>query len=571
MDIEKDIINLLKDAIEKSEEYSRLAETIDINLEIPRNKTFGDFSSNIALAFAQKIGKPSLDIACQLQKALNRELESSNLLKKIAKIEVKGAGFINFFLNKACLYETLLEIQKKGNNFGRLKLGKGKKVHIEFVSANPTGPLNVAHGRQAAFGDTLANLLTFSGYKVFREYYLNDEGVQIDILGDSVRVKYLGLLGIPAEFPVSGYRGRYISDLAAELVQKYGRRFAKTAEKKRAFFSSFACQRILDKIKRDLSDFGVNYDCWFSQKKLAKTGKIARALKLLKKKGFLYQKEGAWWLTSTKFGDDKDRVVIKSDSELTYIAPDIAYHQTKFRRGFSKLVNVWGPDHHGYIPRIKAAVSALGYDARRLSILIVQLVSLAKADKIIPMSTRSGQYISLSEIIQAVGKDAARFFFLMRKRDSHLHFDLQLAKSQSLENPVYYIQYAHARLLNILKFAKNTLKKTNLRKNLDPVRNRRFSNGVDLSLLDKPEELNLVQTLRKFPSVVESCTRALEPHRTTTYLQDLAKEFHHYYEKHRVVTEDLPLTCSRLILIKAARTVLNNGLRLLAISAPKKM
>jgi len=556
MDIEKDILNLLKKSVRETEGPDILKKIAFENLDIPREKRFGDFSTSLALIFAQKTGRSAQEIARSIQQALDRELRHSNLRQQIDKIEVKGAGFINFFLSKACLYKTLQEIRRKGANFGRVKLGKGKKVHMEFVSANPTGPLNVAHGRQAAFGDSLANLLQFSGYKVTREYYLNDEGVQIDILGESLRAKYLGLLGIPCELPQEGYKGRYIDELAGDLVRRYGRRFVYSAFD----FSRFACRQILKKIKEDLNAFGVNYDYWFSQKTLNKTGKIVKVLGILRKKGFLYQKESAWWLATSKFGDDKDRVVIKSDSNLTYIAPDIAYHRSKFKRGFSKMINIWGPDHHGYILRIKAAVSALGYDAQCLAILIVQLVSLSKADKVIPMSTRSGQYISLHDIIRAVGKDVARFFFLMRKRDSHLHFDLELAKKESLENPVYYIQYAHARILNVSKYAKGSAKPKIA-----------FGENSDPSLLNKPEELSLIQTLRKFPSVVESCTLNLEPHRITTYLHDLAKEFHHYYERHRVVMQDVKLRSARLFLIDAVRIVLNNGLRLLAISAPEKM
>lgn len=563
MDIENDIVALLKKTIEKYQGPNALKEFADINLSVPKNKKFGDFSTNVALILAQRKKRPPLEIARQIQKYLQKELENTELLGKIEKTTVEGAGFVNFFLANACLYKVLLEITKKKDNFGRLEFGKGKGVHIEFVSANPTGPLNVAHGRQAAFGDSLANLLEFSGYRVKREYYLNDEGVQIDILGESVCARYLGLLGIPREFPASGYRGKYIDDLANQLVRRYGRRFVNLKGKKLSLFSHFAYQRILEQIKNDLNDFGVKYNSWFSQKKLSRTGKITKALKLLKKKGFLYPKEGAWWLATSKFGDDKDRVVIKSDSKLTYIAPDIAYHQTKFKRGFSKMLNVWGPDHHGYIPRIKAALSALGYDAKRLSVLIVQLVSLARADEVIPMSTRAGEYISLREIIQAVGKDAARFFFLMRKRDSHLHFDLELAKSQSLENPVYYIQYAYARSSNILKFAKISLPL------LYPFVLR--NNNPKLSLLNRPEELSLIQILRKFPSVVEACAQSLEPHRLTVYLQELAKGFHHYYERIKVVSKDLELTGARSILVNAVRIVLKNGLCLLAIKAPEKM
>ncbi len=553
MHIEEGIKGLLKEAIEKNLSFGAA-----VILDSPKLKKFGDFSSNIALELARRLNRPPLEVARQIEQALRKEVERSSFKDKIERIEVKGVGFINFFLSKGCLYDLLLEINKKKHNFGRGSLGRARKVHIEFVSANPTGPLNVAHGRQAAFGDTLANLLDFSGYKVSREYYLNDEGVQIDLLGESLRAKYLKLSGKASEFPASGYQGKYIDELAGVLKQKYKQKLIKNAQGNLAFFSRFACNEILSQIKEDLESFGVKFNSWFSQMSLSKSGKIKIALDSLKKKGFIYQKDGAWWLASTKFGDDKDRVVIKSDSGLTYIAPDIAYHQTKFKRGFSRMINVWGPDHHGYIARIKAALSALGYDADILSVLIVQLVSLAQVEKIIPMSTRQGQYISLREIIQAVGKDAARFFFLMRKRDSHLHFDLELAKKQSLENPIYYIQYAHARILNILKFAANNLKLARKGK-------------VNLSLLDKAEELDLIHILRNFPAVVGSCVAALEPHRITVYLQDLAKGIHRYYEKQRVVTEDLELTRARMVLMNAARIVLNNGLRLLAVSAPEKM
>ena len=558
MDAEKDIHALIKQAIKESVHFAGLKELSLISVTCPKDKRFGDFSTNAALVLGQKLNKSSLEVAQDISSKLNKKLERPDLAKRFEKIEVKG-GFINFFLSKACLYELLLKIRKEAGNFGRSSLGRGERVHIEFVSANPTGPLNVAHARQAAFGDTLARILEFSGYKVFREYYLNDEGVQIDALGSSLGARYLELLGKPAEFPASGYRGKYIDQLAEDLVQKYGHKFERQNKTNRAYFSSFAVGAILKDIKKDLADFEVNFDSWFSQRRLNKAGKITKALNLLKKKGFLYQKEGAWWLASSRFGDDNDRVVIKSDSNLTYIAPDIAYHATKFKRSFSRMLNIWGPDHHGYIPRLKAAISALGYDTGNISFLIVQLVSLSSQDKYIPMSTRLGQYVSLADIVHAVGKDAARFFFLMRKRDSHLHFDLELAKKQSLENPVYYVQYAHARCLNILKFAKAGK------------RRRINSKKLDLSKLGQPQELKLIQRLREFPVAIEHCLKTLEPHRMTIYLQDLAKDFHHYYERYRVVTEDIDTTCARLALVDATRIVLNNGLGLLAVQAPEKM
>ncbi|MBN2097309.1 MAG: arginine--tRNA ligase [Candidatus Omnitrophica bacterium] len=535
-----------------------LGPTPEVNLTPPKDKKFGDFSTNLALVLAQKQADQPLKIAALLRANLEKELTRSSLKKQIAKIEVQGPGFINFYLNPSYLYKILLEIGKQKYKFGSSPRSAGKKIHIEFASANPTGPLNVAHARQAAFGDSLANLLEFLGNKVTREYYLNDEGLQIELLGESVSAKYLQFCAIPTQFPASGYQGKYISDLAQKLFRRYGRKLA--SPEKKAFFSEFAYRNILKEIKQDLKSFGVNFDSWFSQRSLSESGKIKKALGLLRKKGFIYQKDGAWWLASTKFGDDKDRVVIKSDAKLTYITADIAYHQTKFKRGFSQMLNVWGPDHHGYIGRIKAAISALGYDAEQLKVLIVQLVSLSQAEKIIPMSTRMGQYVSLADIIKAVGKDAARFFFLMRKKDAHLNFDLALAKKQSLENPVYYIQYAHARIANILKFAQ---KDKNIK--LNSPRN------LELSLLDKPEELSLIQILREFPTVVASCGQGLEPHRMTVYLQDLAKTFHNYYEKYRVVCDNPALTQARVVLIAAVKIVLKNALGLLAIRAPESM
>ncbi len=560
MDIENTLKSLIKKAVRETAGPEISQGFSEVILDTPKSRKFGDLSTNAALILAQKTGRSPIEIAGELSKSLSAQFKDANLAGMIARIETQPPGFINFFLSQACLYDILLEINRRKDNFGRGKLGQGKKVHLEFVSANPTGPLNIAHGRQAVFGDSLANLLEFSGYRVTREYYLNDEGVQIDILGESVHAKYLGLLGIEAQFPAAGYRGNYIDDLAAGLVQRYGRRFIKGSRKNLAFLAQWSVRKILKKIKEDLSAFGVNYNCWFSQKRLNKSGKIERVLKVLKQKKFLYQKEGAWWLATTQFGDDKDRVVIKSDLKFTYLTPDIAYHQTKFKRGFSKIIDIWGPDHHGYIPRVRAAVCALGYDDRSLSFLIVQLVSLAQADKIIPMSTRQGQYISLADIIQAVGKDVARFFFLMRKRDSHLHFDLELAKKQSLENPVYYVQYAHARSVNILKFARTSQKFRNL-----------LNNDLRLSLLDKPEELSIIGILGRFAAMLESCTLNLEPHRITIYLQELARTFHNYYEKYKVVMQDQPVTQARLVLVNAVRIVLNSGLRLLGVLAPEKM
>ncbi|MFC1631301.1 arginine--tRNA ligase [Candidatus Omnitrophota bacterium] len=560
MVIKAEIENWIKQVIEQDRLLAAGIAGVPISLEAPKLNKFGDYSSNLAMLLAKELGRPPVETAQSIKKMLEAALSDSALSAKIDKIEVNGPGFINFFISKSCLYDILSEISRKTDDFGRLEIGQNKKVLVEFVSANPTGPLNVAHGRQAAFGDSLANVLEFTGFRVSREYYLNDEGTQIEILGASLRAKYLELSGQPAQFPEAGYQGKYIDDLAKAVFQRYAGKLTKDNQRNRQFFTQFALGRILKEIRQDLAGFGVQFKSWFSQKKLDRSGKITQALELLKKQDFLYEKQGAWWLATTRFGDDKDRVAIKSNGQLTYISPDIAYHQTKFQRGFSQLINIWGPDHHGYIPRIKAVINALGHDPQKLEVLIVQLVSLSSADQVIPMSTRMGQFVSLHDILQAVGKDVARFFFLMRKRDSHLNFDLELAKKQSLENPVYYIQYAHARILNIIKFAREG-KKIKLK----PQRK------LNLSLLDKAEELALIQALRNFPAVLESCALGLEPHRITTYLQDLAKLFHYYYEKHKVVTEDLELTEARLFLVHALSIVLKNGLRLLGIGAPEQM
>ena len=561
MNINKQITELIGKAVEKSIGPQLVKGGFKLSLEQPKQKRFGDLSTNIALSLSQGQKRPALEIARLIQTALIAELKRQKSADIFSKIEVRPPGFINLFFSQAYLYKILPQILRAGSSFGRSSLGRGQKLHIEFVSANPTGPLNVAHGRQAAFGDSLANILEFCAYKVCREYYLNDEGLQIELLGRSLYARYLALAGIVCEFPVSGYRGKYIDQLAQQLLQKYRMRLVSKGAKNMRFFSDFACRQILKGIKNDLLRFRVQFDSWFSQRSLSKSGKINRALKLLKNKGFIYQKDGAWWLATSSFGDDKDRVAIKSDSSFTYITPDIAYHQDKFKRGFTAMLNVWGPDHHGYIGRIKAVIRALDQEPERLKVLIVQLVSLSQADKIIPMSTRSGEFISLHDIIQAVGTDAARFFFLMRKRDSHLQFDLVLAKKQSLENPIFYIQYAYARIVNIIKYARSCglIGKTRQRPK------------ADLSLLTQPEELNLIENLRRFPETVKYCALNLEPHRIGVYLQRLAKEFHGYYEKHKVVSEDKELSRARLILLDAARIVFKNALGLLAISAPEKM
>ncbi|MEI6632088.1 MAG: arginine--tRNA ligase, partial [bacterium] len=453
---------------------------------------------------------------------------------------------INFYLRNEYFYGELKKILKKGKGALRLSLGNGKKVLIEFVSANPTGSLSVAHARQAAVGDVLANIMSFAGFKVKREYYLNDEGNQINILGDSVRLRLLELKGEEIEFPQNYYQGDYIYDIAKSIQGREG---------KVKDLGGYAAGYILEIIRKELFDFGVDFDYWYSQKKLRESGKIKKAFQLLKKKGFLYEQEGALWFKSTPFGDDKDRVVVKSDGSFTYLAPDIAYHQDKFRRGFNWLINLWGPDHHGYIKRLTASVEALGRGVDSLSVIIVQLATIFRDGKPVQMSTRKGQYITLREVLDEVGRDASRFFFLMRRTSSHLDFDLDAAKKQNAENPVYYVQYAHARICSILRNSKTTLKPS----------------GFDLGLLREKEELELLKKLKQFSYILEVCSKTLDPYMLTVYLQELAEAFHKFYDTHRVLGQEDKLTRARLALLEGTRVVIATALEILGVSLPQSM
>lgn len=527
-----------------------------ILLDIPKEKGFGSFSTNIAMRLAGPLRRNPRDVAAGICKYLSGLPQAARLIEKS---EVKGAGFINIFLKDEVLFETLGAVNKEGRAFGRSDLGRGVRVLVEFVSANPTGPLSVAHARQAAVGDALANVLRHAGYDVTREYYLNDEGNQINILGRSIDLRYRELCGEAVVFPEDHYQGDYIVDLARALFddaaqrQKIG---VLGPEERKAFFLDYGVKKILDCIKQELADFGVSFDVWYSQKVLGASGKVEETLEFLKSKGYIYDSEGAVWFKSTEFGDDKNRVVRKSDGSYTYLAPDIAYHRDKFERGFHKLVNLWGPDHHGYIPRMKAAVSALGHDKDCLAVVIVQLATLFRAGQPVPMSTRKGQYVTLREVLTEVGRDASRFFFLMRKTDSHLDFDLELAKKQTQENPVYYVQYAHARISSILAGA-------------DPVLAQ--AGEADLGLLVQEEERDLMKAVFEFGYCIEICAKQLDPYALTTYLQGLSAAFHRFYDRHKVLSSDADLAKARLALIRAVKTVLSGGLSLLGVSSPERM
>jgi arginyl-tRNA synthetase len=556
--IEKEVVLLAENSLkEVLAELGRPAanphETIPA-LEIPKERSHGDLSTNIAMRLVRLTGgKSPVEFAQLIVNKMNGALASSSVKNDIEKIEIKPPGFINIFLTNAYLHKVLLDIEREKDNYGSTSVCRDKNIQLEFVSANPTGPLTIAHGRQAAIGDSLANILKFIGCEISREYYVNDEGNQMNMLGLSIRSRYRELCGIKEDFPPDGYKGTYVNDIAGDLREEFGDKYIAEVDVK--VFREFGLKWILDDIKKDLDDFGVKFDVWYSQGDLGRSGKIDKALEILKNKGYIFQEEGATWFRSTSFGDDKDRVLIKSDGSYTYLAPDIAYHLDKYKRGFKSLVDIWGPDHHGYIPRMKAAIQALGYEKESLSVIIAQLATLYKGGKVVKMSTRAGEFVTLREVMDEVGKDVARFAFLMRKVSSHLDFDLDKVKEQSMENPVYYIQYAHARIWSILDFSK------------DAALSSKFTSG----LLKEAEELSILRILRQFPLTVMISANTLEPYVVLQYMQDLAGAFHSFYNKHRVVCEDPDLSKARLVLVDCVRIVLANGLRLLGVSLPRKM
>lgn len=548
--IEKSVSAVLSDLATASPQ----AHELKTELEIPKDRTHGDIASNIAMKTARFARRSPLELAELITAKARGIIDHSAFLKgTIDRVEVKAPGFINFFLSRKYLYKVLLEIKRKKGSFGNSSLGRGIKLQVEFVSANPTGPLTIAHARQAAIGDSLANILQFMGYRVTREYYLNDEGTQMNILGLSIRARYLELCGAGAEFPADGYKGTYIMDIARDLKKKYGKKLVKKDQLDP--FREFGLKWILSDIRKDLAEFGVKFNVWYSQRSLRKSGKVEKTIAMLKERGYIYSSEGAVWFKSTAFGDDKDRVVVKSDGSTTYLTPDVAYHLEKYRRGFRRIIDIWGPDHHGYVPRMKAAVQALGFSQDSLSILIVQLATLYRNGQVVSMSTRAGEFITLREVMDEVGKDVSRFVFISRRISSHLDFDLDAVKKESMENPVYYIQYAHARIWSILERGKSA----------------HPSAKFDSKLLNQPEEIDLLRMLEQFPFIVRLSGSLLEPYVIMQYLQDLATVFHSFYTKHRVVSDDPDLTKARLVLVDCVRTVLANGLRLLGVSLPKKM
>ncbi len=580
------ISQLLQQAVEQLQTQGTLPADLNINirLENTRDPSHGDLACNLAMMLARPAKARPRDIA----EAIVAALPTSDLVKKV---EIAGPGFINFYLNAQATASVVKQILQAGETYGQSEQGDGKKIQIEFVSANPTGPLHVGHGRGAAYGATLANLLSTVGYKVHREYYVNDAGRQMDILCASVWLRYLELSGEEFDFPANGYKGDYIWDIAATLHRENGDKFKHSwpiAEKlpkdepdggdkeeyidaiiehaktllgdDYRFVFDLGLNYILADIKDDLEHFGVEFDEWFSERSLMDSASVQTALELLQKNDHVYEKSGALWFRSTHFGDEKDRVVVRDNGQTTYFASDIAYHLNKFNRGFETVIDIWGADHHGYVPRVKAGITAMGQDKDKLNVLLVQFAVLYRNGEKAPMSTRSGQFVTLRELRKEVGSDAARFFYVMRKCEQHLDFDLDLAKSQSNDNPVYYIQYAHARVCSVFR-------------QLDE-KNMHYDKTIGLeniNLLTEPHEQALITKLGRYAEMVQNAANNYEPHQIAYYLRELANDFHSYYNAHQFIVDDEKVRQARFTLISAARQVIANGLKILGVSAPDKM
>ncbi|MCI0733362.1 MAG: arginine--tRNA ligase [Methylococcaceae bacterium] len=586
--MKKNLEEMLLAAVNSLKGQGVLDPAIDPPIQIDRSRDpqHGDYASNLAMTLSKAARKKPRDLAGLIMESLPES-------PLVAKIEIAGPGFINFFIDARAQFSVIPQIHRENSQFGRSSAGAGKKVQIEFVSANPTGPLHVGHGRGAAYGSAVASLLEAAGFAAHREYYVNDAGRQMDILAASIWLRYLEKCGEVLPFPSNGYRGNYIREIAKKIHRQSGDRYQKSAleiiaglpadepdagdkeeyidamiERCRALlgtegfevFLKHGLDDILEDIRLDLEEFGVSYDEWFSERGLIDAGAVEKGLARLQAAGFLYEKDGATWFACSRLGDEKDRVVIRENGQTTYLASDIAYHLNKIERGFDTLIDVWGADHHGYVPRIRAAIEALGAEPSRLEVLLVQFAVLYRGREKVSMSTRSGEFVTLRELRNEVGRDAARFFYLMRRCEQHMDFDLDLARSQSNDNPVYYVQYAHARICSVFR----KLDEKNWK--YDP------NQGMaHLGLLREDHEQDLVSSLSRYPEVIESAALKYEPHLVIQYLRDLANEFHKYNHAHRFLVDQAELRNARLNLIAAVRQVIANGLGLLGISAPEAM
>ncbi|MDR4482010.1 MAG: arginine--tRNA ligase [Nitrospirales bacterium] len=589
--IQNQVIEAIAVILERVKESGELSlnTTPTIVVEPPKRPEWGDFSSSVAMTLASQVRQPPLKVAERLATGLRAQFSDVFI-----RVDVASPGFLNLTLHPLRWIQVLRMIQENGSSYGTSQIGTGKRILLEFVSANPTGPLHVGHGRGAALGQAMARLLASVGFTVSREYYINDAGRQLQLLGRSVYARYREHWGKPFSFPEDGYHGDYIKIVAESVAKTHGQTLLDgSSDEAETLCAQLASQMLLDRIKEDLATFGVEFDSWFSETSLHTAGLIQQSLDELRQKKLLIEEDGAWWFRSSQFGDEKDRVAQKQDGSYTYLAADMAYHRQKLERGFDTLINIWGADHHGYIPRMEATVQAFGFAKEALRIVLVQMVSLRRGGQKIEMSKRAGEFVTLREVIDEVGPDAAKFFFLMRRADTHLDFDLELAKQQSSDNPVYYVQYAHARLASLFRVAEER------QVPLPTVQD------VDQALLIQDEELGLIKALAQYPFVVESSAMALEPHRVIFYLQELAAQLHAYYNKNRVlpsldagrgnwdirdstkfdVSGNYPassqegtyesispaLTAARLALLRQVQTVIGNGLAILGISAPERM
>ena len=550
------IANLITDAARRAHESGELpsASFPAVEVEVPKIESHGDFSSNLAMVMAREQKMAPRRIA---EAVLHHMDDTEEIL---ARTEIAGPGFINFFINASAWLPFLRRIHDEGSSYGASGMGRGRKVQIEFVSANPTGPLHVGHGRGAAVGDAVASILAFSGFDVQREYYINDSGRQIQTLGRSVFLRYRELSGEKISFPEDCYQGAYIRDLAEAIRCDIGDDLLGRKEDDAIMYCArMAAGVILAGIRDDLESFGVRYDKWFSEQSLYDNGLVDMMIKDFQQREVIYEKEDALWFRTTDYGDEKDRVVVRSNGRTTYFASDIAYHQEKYSRGFDKVIDVWGADHHGYIPRMRASIEASGKKRDQFDVILVQLVNLLRAGEPVAMSTRAGEFVTLKDVIDEVGRDAARFIFLTRHYESSLDFDLELAQKKSNDNPVYYVQYVHARISSII------------RKGLEQGIEETGGDSRILGLIREPEEMHLIKEMARYPETVAFSAELMEPHRITYYLMNLASLFHAYYNRHRVLTDDPDLARARLYLVTAVQKVIRNGLLLLGVSAPDKM
>jgi arginyl-tRNA synthetase len=539
----------------------------DIELERPRDLSHGDWSTNVAMRSAKAAGTNPRVLADEIAAAVAGHPD-------IASIEVAGPGFINLRLSVSALQRVVATVRVAGESWGSVDEGQGRRVQVEFVSANPVGPMHVGHGRWAALGDSMAAILAHAGWSVEREFYVNDAGVQMDIFAKSVAARYLELTGHTVEFAPEWYQGAYITEIAREIFEAEGDAWAETdAAEREDYFREKAYAQVLAHLKQVLHGMGVDFDVWFSERTLHVKGadglsEVDRGVEQLRAAGYVFEKDGATWFRSTDFGDDKDRVLRKADGEFTYFAADIAYHKDKFDRGFDRVINIWGADHHGYVARMKAATAALGHPGQ-LDIVIGQLVTLLRGGEVVRMSKRTGEMVTFEELLDEVGADAARYFFLRRSTDQPLDFDIGLAKEQSSENPVFYVQYAHARICSILRKAAGVAPDADI--DVDALIGRLVPEGVDLTPLVTDPELSLIRRIAEFPEVVEVAAEQLAPHKLPHYAEDLAAAFHQFYTLCRVVTEDTELTAARLALVDASRLTLARALALVGVSAPERM